>query len=178
MTDTAEEMNKAFKLMLRQKIINFIYDKPFNKLREEKDRIILKNSELYGNNQIAVTFRGEMHTLYGHVINQAMHRPVNSLKPELLEDMCNCLNDWNDLHKREIPIINNFLGSVLALSEAPGDYYKILPSAIHEPIKTYFSEFLEVHPAKLTQDQVDTILAVNATGMDMLKKRLLINWAF
>lgn len=147
-----------------------LYNNSSMSLMNRLNQIIVRNTAINGYADEAFTYKGEYYTY------TATGRPrlSNRLTPDLHPIMDEYLADLHALESIEQPTVMGFITKVLNSSNSILDYLLIFPEAFHSRIKE-ITALAPIEPRKLTDEEVEKLIADNEHAISLLKQRLVLN---
>lgn len=169
MTDTLSHDPRT-KQQIKDAIYSFLYQPTEKQMKLRLDTLIVKNAVIGG-----YTHKSFMHkNILYNCDATALPRKMNRLVPQLYEDMAEYLKDLKQLNEREVPYVVGYINQVLNSSNDLCDYLKLLPEAVHNPIKHLIAT-CPCRNEKLPQETVQMLQKKNQTSIDLMKQRMVLN---
>lgn len=158
------------KQQIKDILYGLLYDPVQKRFKQRLDNLIVKNTVLGGYTHKSFMYRN---TLYSCDITSAP-RKMNRLMPALMIDMADYLKDLKTLNEKEIPYVIGYINQVLNSSNNLADYLRLLPEAVHEPLKAFIST-CPCHNPSLHGDTVQLLMDKNKDCITMMKNRMVTN---
>lgn len=158
------------KLQIKEAIFNFLYEPLKRQMRQRLDTIIISNTLLGKFSHKSFVYKGETYSC------DADRPPLkrNPLLPQMKQLMDEYLDDERNINLNELPAIVGFIDQMLNSSNGLMDYLRILPDAVHEPVKRLIAQ-CPCHHQELSDEEVEEIRKRNARSIELLKERLASN---
>jgi hypothetical protein len=158
------------KQIIKDSLYDFLYTPVQRHFKIRLDTIILRNSLLGGYGHKSFTYKG----VHYSCDNGPPPRKWNRLLPQLKEQMDEYLFDLSQLNEKELPFVLGFINQVLNSSNDLGDYLRLLPESVHQPIKHLIAS-CPCQTKKLSDKQVELFQEQNKPHIDLIKKRMFTN---
>lgn len=158
------------KQQIKEILYGFLYAPVQKQFKQRLDAIIVKNTLQGGYSHKSFTYRG---VLYSCDVTAAP-RKMNRLLPALMLDMADYLKDLKHLNEKEIPYVIGYINQVLNSSNHLADYLRLLPEAVHEPLKAFIATCL-CHNPPLHGDTVRLLMDKNKDPITLMKNRMVTN---
>lgn len=158
------------KPVIREEILHFLYASIQTRLQQRLLDIIDKNCVLQSSIYASFTFKGVDYNPF----KQALPRPRNRLHPNLQPAMQLYLDEVKAMNGLERAYISGFLDQVLTIANHPADLLLLLPESIHASVQQYTVGFGK-NDSKISPEIVSQLHTKNATAIDLLKQRMVLN---
>lgn len=159
------------KQLIKDKLYAFLYDPVENDFKKRLKTIIVKNSQLHGNSQYWLSYKG---INYSADKSTRAPRPMNRLKPELKDVMDDYIADLDRLNNTELPYVLGYITQALNLSNSFQDYLRMFPVSLHRPLKELI-EKCGCRVELLEDDSVEGLKHRNRVPIELMKKRMVLN---
>ena len=169
---SAESGLATLKLQMRSEIYAYLYTRPFKELTAELDNIILHNMRFQGSHDAWISYKGVRYSDSNLLVHppRLLPRLHKSLQPR----MDAYLKDTDEV-KAESEHVEACLTVVLNASKSLQDYYKMLPSSLHGPLKQ-FNWIDSIKPAySLSEEAINVVQDKIADGVLLMKQRMVRN---
>jgi len=164
------EHDPRTKQQIKDALYAFLYDPVIRQFKNRIDTLIMRNTMISG--------AGHKHFVYkGVVYNAEPTQPPlkrTRLVAALRAPMDDYLAELNQLNNGELPFVLGFINQVLNSSNSLADYLRVLPEAVHQPLR----ELMATCPCRsthLTEDRIEVLRYKNQEPIDLMKKRLVTN---
>jgi hypothetical protein len=146
-----------------------LYKRTQLRLYRELSEIILHNSALHGNEQKALSFRGEIYRYSDP--REPLPTPLNLCHRDLRDRLKAYITAW-DTYERERDLALGFFGKLLLDTTFKEDIRALLPDTI---ANRAFLGFFQSGPGKFTPEQIEQYKVTHAKYLALLKAKLLYN---
>lgn len=158
------------KQQIKDAIYNFLYEPVLNELKNRLESLILKNCILLGNPNHSFSYRGVSYDCTGGVLP----RKRNRLLPQLYSLMDDYLKDLHQLNQYELPFVLGYITHVMNSSNELHDYFKLLPTAVHQPVAQLIST-CPCRASKLSASAIQELQSNNKVPISLIRNRLVTN---
>lgn len=158
------------KTMIKDMLYAFLYEPVQKQFKARLDAIINKNTQLLGASHNSFIYKGIIYSCDP----SKQPRKMNRLVPQLESLMNDYLKETHQINTCEAPYVLGFIIQVLNSSNDLQDYLRIFPSSIHRPIENLI-ESCPYHSKRLAEADISDIQNKNASSIELMKKRMVIN---
>jgi hypothetical protein len=162
--------NPRIKQLIKDSLYDFLYIPAQRKFKTRLDTIIIRNALLGGYGHKSFNYKG----VHYSCDNGAPSRKWNRLLPQLKDQMDEYLRDLNQLNDNELPLVLGFINQVLNSSNALGDYLRLFPESVHQPIQKLIAT-CPCQSKQLSDEQVARLQEQNKKHIELIKKRMVTN---
>jgi hypothetical protein len=163
------------KAHIKDALYEALYCKVNASYTKQVNALILKNSLLFQNKQMAFIHQGDVIRHTDFVPSTAPRRSLLNRLHESLESDYDALKDSrNHLNYQELPFVLGYINQVLNASNSFDDYLRLLPSALHTTLEKLKRE-CPCRTTELPQEFVDQMIKTNSSSIDLLKQRAMTN---
>lgn len=159
------------KQKVKDALYNFLYEPVKRRYQDTLKDIIQGNARLLQSSNESFIYKG---TTYALDEDARLPRKMDRLHPALHAQMDLYLNDMQQLNEIELPYVLGFINQVLNASNDFVDYLRVLPNSVHRPIDELIAS-CPCHNSRLSGDQVRQMQEANKVGMELMKKRQVLN---
>lgn len=158
----------------KQQIKTVLYEALYapvqRQFKQRIDTIIVKNTVITG-----FGHKSFMHKNVLYSCDTApLPRKLNRLDPSLAAEMADYLKDLKQLNEKEVPYVIGYINQVLNSSNDLHDYLRLLPDAVHYPIRDLIAT-CPCHTKKLSDETVQLLQDKNLPLIQMMKERMVTN---
>lgn len=164
------EHDPKTKLQIKDALYAFLYAPVTKQFKARIETLIARNTILGGYSHKHFVYKGIIYN--GDTTTPPMKK--NRLVVQLRDPMEEYLRDRDELNNVELPFVLGFINQVLNSSNSLSDYLKVLPEAVHAPIR----ELLTTCPCRmdvLGPDKAEQMKHKNQSSIDLMKQRLVLN---
>lgn len=158
------------KSQIKDEIHRYLYGSVMEQLNKRVDLIIYKNAAILKHSHMSFNYCGEF---YSCDLNKAP-RIKQQLDISLHTIMEEYIKDATQLDEEESPYVMGYINQVLNSSINATNYLFLLPDALHQTIKSFYTPF-EYSPDWVNNKRNNDILANNQAAISMIKQRLVLN---
>jgi hypothetical protein len=162
--------NPRIKQLIKDSLYDFLYTPAQRKFKTRLDTIIIRNALLGGYGHKSFTYKG----VHYSCDSVAPSRNWNRLLPQLRDQMDEYLYDLIELNDNELPLVLSFINQVLNSSNNPGDYLRLFPESVHQPIMKLIAS-CPYQAKQLSDEQVALLQEQNKKHIELIKKRMVTN---
>lgn len=158
------------KQQIKEALYSFLYEPAQRQFKTKLDTLIIRNALLGGYSHKSFTYKGKFYTCD----NTSPPRKMNRLVPQLVPAMNEFIKELKHLNEIELPYTLGYINQVLNASQDPQDYLRLLPAAVHRPLK----QLTLTCPCKarhLTEEDVLNLQEKNKHSIDLIKQRMVKN---
>lgn len=160
------------KQRLKHALYHFLYTPVEQQFAVRLKTIVDKNCMTGGFSHRSFVYRGVLYNVDTSNFPGGVKR--NRLVPSLHGEMNEYIKDKYKIRDEEMPLIMGFLNTVLNSSNAVVDYLKLLPEAVHKPIRD-LAHICPSCPEQLTAAQVEDITNRSKLSIMLLRERMVRN---
>lgn len=167
---TVLEHDPHIKTQIKEAISAFIYDPMHRQLKSRIETLVRRNSVLGGHFHQHFVYKGVTYNFEG----TPPPTKKNRLARQLQHEMDSLLQEYEQLKSYEMPFVMGFITQVLNASTSLLDYMRVLPEAVHFPLK----QLLIPYPCRVTyldENRVEHLRTKNQASIDLIKQRLVTN---
>lgn len=139
-------------------------------MKKRLDAIIIKNTVLGGYSHKSLMYKNVLYNCDDAPLPRKMNRLVSQVQFEMLD----YLAEVKQLNEKELPFVIGYINQVLNSSNDMCDYLRLLPEAVHQPIR----HLIDTCPCKaksLNEDTVDMLREKNKASIHMMRQRMVTN---
>ncbi len=164
------EHDPQAKSTIKDALYDYLYGPIIRNFKDRVETIITRNTMMGGYSHKSFIYKGK------HYSADPGPMPLrsNRLVPALRAPMDEFLADQEALNSREIPLVVGFLTRLLNSSPNITDYMRVLPESVHQPLRQLMAT-CPCRATTLTQDRVESLVAVGEDPIRLMKERLVIN---
>ena len=158
------------KKQIKDVLYEHLYSRIEKQFKHRLDTLIMRNAVLGGYSHKSFMYKN---VLYNSDTN-ALPRKMNRLVVQLHPAMNDYLREAKQLNEKELPYVLGFVNQVLNSSNELHDYLRLLPQAVHHPLK----KLIDTCPCKskkLSEETVTMLRDKNQTSINLMKERMVIN---
>lgn len=163
-----QRQDNRFKWAIRDAILTELFKPVEEAIDEQMLDLIKRNARLQNYAHLSFAYNGKFYTFeetQGPPVRQRLHDSL------LAETQALIAEKEQVLYERLIA--NSYLTSVLAVSNAPGDYLSLLPGALHGAVKRVIT-CLDWSPS-LSAEKIAAFKAKYQQGYELLRQRMAFN---
>ena len=164
------EHDAQTKQKIKDMLYQFLYEPVQQQFKTRLDTLIVRNAVMAGYGHKHFSYRGEVYNADSTVPPTKKNRLLAALRPE----MDSYLADLEQLNIAELPYVLGFLNQVLNSSCDFGDYFRLLPEQLHEPLRN-FQASCPCRTSKLTPERIAQIQLTSENPVRLIKERLVRN---
>jgi hypothetical protein len=158
------------KQQIKDTLYGLLYDPVQKQYKFRLDTLIVRNTISGGYAHKSFMYRN---VLYSCDINTPPRR-MNRLMPALQQEVNDYLKDLKQLNEKEVPYVLGYINQVLNSTNNLSDYLRLLPDAVHEPLKELIASCpCQLH--KLHEDTVTMLQEKNQSAITLMKTRMVTN---
>ena len=158
------------KQLIKDSLYDFLYTPVQRQFKTRLDTIIIRNTLLGGYGHKSFNYKG----VHYSCDTGAPPRKWNRLLPQLRDQMDGYLQDLNQLNDTELPFVLGFINQVLNSSNDLGDYLRLFPESVHQPIEKLIAT-CPCQAKQLSDEQVALLQEQNKKHIELIKKRMVTN---
>ncbi len=158
------------KQQIKDAIYNALYAPVSNVFKARQDALIIKNTLLGCYSHRSFMYKN---TLY-NCDSQPLPRKMNRLVPSLTDEINSYLLDVKKLNEQEMPYVIGYINQILNSSNDMCDYLRLLPEAIHEPVKRLIST-CPCGRKNLSDATVAALQSKNKQSIQLMQRRMITN---
>jgi hypothetical protein len=147
-----------------------LYQPIEKQLKHRLEQLIVKNAVLGGYSHKSFMYKNILYNCDSNALPRKMNRLVIQLQPAMNE----YLKEVKHLNEKELPYVLGFINQVLNSSNDLHDYLRLLPQAVHHPLK----KLIDTCPCKskkLSDETVTMLRDKNQASINLMKERMVIN---
>lgn len=166
----AKEQYVTFAWLLKSRIIEFIYGKPFASLHLRLTKIAEDNCNMQSGSHPSFVYKDEFYNPNKTVPGVAKLRLLGKFKPMMAE----LLQEKADLEAEQQVIIAYVL-QTLNMSRSVNDYFRLFPETLHDILRQAAPEQQSFMLNRVTDEQVEQYKKENQQFFEIIRNRLTIN---
>lgn len=154
---------------LNKSLMDFLYSKVLTYLSKQFLDIAERNREALEAPMLGFNYKGEDYLV---TVSRRKWKPVDlheTLRPEM-----DALLKMKEELSVEMDYVRSYISRVLNSSKNIADYFVLLPTSIHEGLKSCLA-VMPSSKSELTPDEIADVMKHNQKGYDLVKTRLLKN---
>jgi hypothetical protein len=164
------EHDPRTKQQIKDALYAFLYEPVTRQFKTRLDTLITRNAVMGGFTHKHFTYKGVLY----NAENTMPPLKRNRLVPQLRVTMDEYLADLTRLNENELPFVLGFINQVLNASTDLADYLRVLPEAVHNPLKNLLAT-CPCRSTTLSEDKVESIRLKNQDTIALIKQRLVAN---
>jgi hypothetical protein len=158
----------------KQQIKDALYDTLYTPIQKQfkkrLEQLVVKNAVLGGYSHKSFVYKSELYNCDTEPLPRKMNRLVLQLQPAMNE----YLKELKQLNEKELPYVLGFINQVLNSSNELHDYLRLLPPAVHQPIRGLI-DTCPCRGKKLTDETVAMLHEKNLGSVQLMKNRMVTN---
>lgn len=158
------------KQRIKDLLFEYIYAPVQRQFATRLETLIVRNAVMGGYGHKHFSYKGEIYNCDTTSPPLKKNRLLAALRPE----MDSYLADQHRINTEELPYVVGFLTQVLNSSCDIEDYFKVLPEAIHEPLRK-LQATCPCRTSHLTPDRLEQIRLGSGHPIQLIKERLVQN---
>lgn len=158
------------KQQIKDALYSYLYEPVQRQFKNRIDDLIIRNTLLGGYSHKSFIYKG---VVYDCDIYQPPLKK-NRLVKALHEEMETYLADLKQLNDLELPYVLGFINQVLNSSDGLHDYLRLLPDAVHSPLKQLITS-CPCKDCRLSDEKVQLLKEKNQASIDLMRQRMVTN---
>jgi len=158
------------KQQIKNALYSHLYSTVNRHFRHRLDTLIVRNTLTGGHSHKSFVYKNNMYSCD----QTAPPKKMNRLQPEYHPEMDTYLLEVKQLNEEEIPYVIGFINQVLNSTNELSDYYRLLPEAVHGPIREIIAS-CPCHTTSLPEEAAASLRDNNKKSITMMRKRMVIN---
>jgi hypothetical protein len=164
-----QRKDDRYKWAIHNAVLTALFSKMVKLHDEEVHKLAVQNLELLGYTHLSFAFNGQFYSVdgtEGPPVRQRLH-------PSLVCQAIKMEAEFGHPLAYERSIAANYLSSVLAFSQHPGDYLLLLPGALTSTVKQAI--VCSDWSTTLTPEKIAAFKAKHQKSYDLIRNRLALN---
>lgn len=158
------------KQQIKDVLFHFLYDPVEKEFKRRLDALIVRNAVVCGFTHKSMMYKNVLY----NCDNQPLPRKMNRLAVALQPDMNEYLREMKQLNDKEVPYVLGYINQVLNSSNDLCDYYRLLPEAVHEPLRVII-DTCPCRSKKLSDEVVIMLKDKNQPSITLMRERMVSN---
>jgi hypothetical protein len=158
------------KQQIKDTLYDLLYEPSQRRFQEQLNDIIHRNTIAGGYSHKSFIYREVTYSCDTEPLPRRMNRLMSHLQP----DMDAYLSEVKVLNDTELPYVLGFITRVLNSSNELHDYLRVLPDALHRPIK-HLIDSCPCRNRKLDDTEVGALQAQGTMAIELMQNRMVTN---
>lgn len=164
------EHDARTKQQIKDLLYSFIYEPVQRQFKTRLETLIVRNAVMGGYGHKHFSYKGQVYNADTTIPPLRKNRLMAALRPE----MDSYLADLDKLNTEELPYVLGFLNQVLNSSCDIEDYLRVMPEALHEPLRK-LQATCPCRTSRLTPERIEQLRLSSVTPVTLIKERLVRN---